>query len=459
MKIEIKNLGPIHAFNFDSEKDFHIIYGENNIGKSYAVTAIYILLKNIIGEENVFSKILINSFFGKRSYHKDFYDIVNRGQDDQEYFDITKFSEKILFDCLNDTLIPTLQKGFDISFSNFEYLQNRLSGAEFEMKIILNSFSFSIKLNEKSKLSLNFCLFSIPIQVKKDGINSTHFEIHHPNYKSEKLIFHPHLNLLDAILEVLFLDLQDALLFEQNPYYLPASRSGLYQAMNIFGAVFAKLSQIRYAVKTSIEIPSLSEPMSDYFLRLSTINVRQKEDIFTEIALEIEDEILQGSVIFNDETKKIEYYENATSLRLDLSETSSMVSEISPLVAFLKYVISEKDSTKVKNSKHIIFIEEPEAHLHPKIQIKLVEIFAKLAKNNVKIAMTTHSDYIYNKVTNLILSNELDFNTVESCHLVKSDKGSYDAGDMIATAQGIDDHNFLQTAELMYEERMNLINS
>ena len=47
MEIEIKNFGPIDSLKFDLSKDFHLIYGQNAIGKSYATYCIYCLIKNI----------------------------------------------------------------------------------------------------------------------------------------------------------------------------------------------------------------------------------------------------------------------------------------------------------------------------------------------------------------------------------------------------------------------------
>lgn len=50
MKIQIVNQGPISKFDFDLSKDLNIIFGKNNIGKSYAITAIYLIVKNLISE-------------------------------------------------------------------------------------------------------------------------------------------------------------------------------------------------------------------------------------------------------------------------------------------------------------------------------------------------------------------------------------------------------------------------
>ncbi|MEL6941590.1 MAG: ATP-binding protein, partial [Bacteroidota bacterium] len=45
MKLTLNNIGPIHQFEFDLDKDIHLIYGKNNVGKSYAVNFLYCFLK------------------------------------------------------------------------------------------------------------------------------------------------------------------------------------------------------------------------------------------------------------------------------------------------------------------------------------------------------------------------------------------------------------------------------
>ena len=48
MKIEIVNFGPINRCEYDLSKSLIVTYGENNIGKSYAMQVIYLLLKKIM---------------------------------------------------------------------------------------------------------------------------------------------------------------------------------------------------------------------------------------------------------------------------------------------------------------------------------------------------------------------------------------------------------------------------
>lgn len=48
MQIRIKNFGPIKSFDLDLNKKLTIIFGKNNIGKSYSTSVTYLILKNLL---------------------------------------------------------------------------------------------------------------------------------------------------------------------------------------------------------------------------------------------------------------------------------------------------------------------------------------------------------------------------------------------------------------------------
>ncbi|KQF21293.1 hypothetical protein APC04_04515 [Acinetobacter baumannii] len=134
-----------------------------------------------------------------------------------------------------------------------------------------------------------------------------------------------------------------------------------------------------------------------------------------------------------------------------------MVSEIGPIVAYLKHIIpasEKKDNTK---SKQVIFIEEPEAHLHPEVQSKLMEIFVELVNLcNVKIILTSHSNFILNKLNNLILSNKLDYCKVTGYQFIANNEQGTIAQKLNIDEFGIDDTNFVDIASELYEEKLEL---
>lgn len=51
MKIEIERFGPMKKFQYDLSKDLIVTYGNNNIGKSYSMQIVYLLLKTFILRE------------------------------------------------------------------------------------------------------------------------------------------------------------------------------------------------------------------------------------------------------------------------------------------------------------------------------------------------------------------------------------------------------------------------
>ncbi len=125
-----------------------------------------------------------------------------------------------------------------------------------------------------------------------------------------------------------------------------------------------------------------------------------------------------------------------------------MISELAPLVLYLRYVVPKS------NGNVVLILEEPEAHLHPKVQIQLMEIFAELTKHNVKVILTSHSNYMFNKLSNMLLAKEIAPEKVAVYHMEMTDKGSIVNPDMQATTEGIEDHNFADVAQKLYQERL-----
>ncbi|MEN8216938.1 MAG: AAA family ATPase [Pseudomonadota bacterium] len=126
-----------------------------------------------------------------------------------------------------------------------------------------------------------------------------------------------------------------------------------------------------------------------------------------------------------------------------------MVSELFPLVAYLKYIVAKSPS--------MIFIEEPEAHLHPEAQVQLIEILVKLVKvAHVKLVVACHSNYMFNQTNNLILEGKIETASTQAIVFKETNEGST-ALSMPINRFGIDDENFLETAQELYNEKLQLV--
>ena len=86
------------------------------------------------------------------------------------------------------------------------------------------------------------------------------------------------------------------------------------------------------------------------------------------------------------------------SFNLPLHIASSSVRGLSDLYFYLRHVAKENQ---------LVIIDEPESHLDTANQIQLARLLARMAQSNLKVLITTHSDYIIKEINNLIMLSRL----------------------------------------------------
>ena len=76
------------------------------------------------------------------------------------------------------------------------------------------------------------------------------------------------------------------------------------------------------------------------------------------------------------------------------------------------YILSIIITSLIAQPGYTVFIENPEAHLHPRAQSRLTELLCKLAESGVQVFVETHSEHVINSVRlcslkdNFSLTNE-----------------------------------------------------
>lgn len=115
-----------------------------------------------------------------------------------------------------------------------------------------------------------------------------------------------------------------------------------------------------------------------------------------DLAKRLEETILDGAVsLERSETgyPSFAYRPSGWKDDLPLMRTSSMVSELAPVVLYLRHVVSRGE---------VLIIEEPEAHLHPAMQAAFAREMARLVRAGIRIVMTTHSEWLLEQIGNLV---------------------------------------------------------
>ncbi len=428
MKIKIVNFGPIKEFEFDLSKRLIVTYGDNNIGKSYAMQVVYLLLKTFqeFPDDTMPSMLLRLSEFWNKMQKAESYNTEKVNPDTIKHeVNVTKLM-----------LIAVMQKFITSCRNTFG--------------------NFDITLLGNPHIYLDIDQYSLDIDMKNETISYCEGSVRHEwgvVYNDDTLPIMLENSTNGDILSTVKREISHV-------YFLPASRSGIYSGMNAFGTIVAELSKSRSSLTSKIELPGISEPISDYFIELSNISNNSKINLDVDKKLKecydkIEETILGGHVLFDKNKNSLMYAPKDMDAQFSMTEVSSMVSEVSPIVAFLKYIVANRKDVN-SESRVILFIEEPEAHLHPNNQIKLMEVFTELTNAGVTLVMSSHSNYVFNKLNNLVLSEKLDYNIYQPIFLEKGKEGSISRPMQIDEC-GADDENFIDVSEALYNEREQII--
>ena len=138
------------------------------------------------------------------------------------------------------------------------------------------------------------------------------------------------------------------------------------------------------------------------------------------VAEQLEAELLEGKIRVERLTSvaypEFLYRPDQAKEALRMSHSAAMVSELAPLVLFLRGIVRKGD---------LLIIEEPESHLHPGAQTKIAQTLARLIRAGVRVLITTHSNWLLQQIGNLIREGELQKHgepTTESADYLKAEE-------------------------------------
>ena len=187
-------------------------------------------------------------------------------------------------------------------------------------------------------------------------------------------------------------------------YYLPADRTGVMHAHQVVVASMISAAPMA-GLRGNVSLPSLSGVLSDFLVQLLSLGDADSDMSPTDDSQcwsNIESEMLSGSIQLdrsNPYHPTFSYLPEGWKTDLPLMNSSSMVSEMAPIVLYLRYVVRPGG---------VLIIEEPESNLHPSMQVEFIRQLARVVNAGVRVMVTTHSEWVLDELANLIRLADLD---------------------------------------------------
>ena len=202
--------------------------------------------------------------------------------------------------------------------------------------------------------------------------------------------------------KLLYLIFDEGSVGQVGTYYLPAARSSIMESHRVIASSLVARST-RAGLERFPELPTFSGVMADFIQRVIMYEERGSDDgPMKKIADQLENGALDGRILTTKPLPggypEFVYRPQNTEQNIRLARASSMVSELAPVVLFLRGAIGQGDT---------FIIEEPEAHLHPAAQTQMAATLARMVRAGVRVVVTTHSDWLLKEIGNLMREGAL----------------------------------------------------
>lgn len=182
--------------------------------------------------------------------------------------------------------------------------------------------------------------------------------------------------------------------------HLPSERGGIMRSYRAITSVALRKS--RLAGIEPIEIEPFDGTSSDFLSFLVSPGSDRRNETsdngYADWANDLENKLRAKLELLRNPSGLDRFVATTPEGRFEFNQTSSMISEISAFVLALRHRLKARD---------YLTIDEPEAHLHPEMQIEIAKCLVDLASRGLVITFTTHSNYFVGQINNGIRSSEL----------------------------------------------------
>lgn len=428
MRITAKNFGPIENVQVDISP-LTVVIGKNNLGKSYLAQLYYTLLDT--------TRMTFGPYPGKRYYYPSYREEIHpkllRRYGRQRWAvsipEIVSLTRQIKRDTSDAKIIRII----------VSKIRNRCTtGITRAMQPCLER-SFGVKVGKLVSINSNEALigwdlfehFSLNVHVPKRGTLKAELELLESGKRLIRNFQKASSDLIDKLrrartlkwkyFAMLLWDLESQLMaFKTSPdqrlnwsvrarrgafYYIPAGRGGLVESYETVVGGLVSLSPI--APVRGLSMPPLPGMAAQFYRVL--LRLQGQKGPMSKIVSTAFKELLEGDV----QLKKVKgqaksrlvyrFSSGEKTSSTDVIHAASMIKELSPIYLIVQELVTPGD---------FLIIEEPESHLHPAGQVRLVNIFGTLVNSGVNIFLTTHSDLFLRALGHLISKHDVEKNIV-----------------------------------------------
>ena len=399
IQIAVENFGPIEKAEIDL-RPLTVFVGESNTGKTYLAALIYALQRAFYAISRVpwspHRILQLGSVYYSRHPISSAQALPGETQEILEKLSVTgqpfKFSDspQWLRDRLQSDLVNSerfkdeLRQCFDLKSAS-ELI--RFTESQHDAMQVL------LEVREENQILWSFGIYNSGSEVTTDGSINEDTALRHDDRMALRKILEPGDWRQEPVRSFSWMA-------PAKSYYLPAARSGIMQSHRMIASSLVDRAT-RVGLEQFSEIPTFSGMIADFLKHIINYDERRlSSDEMNGIAKVLEGEVLRGEIEIRQpaEYPEFRYRPQNAEQGLRMSQSSSMVSELAPLVLFLRGIVRPGDT---------LIIEEPEAHLHPAAQTKVALTLARLVRVGVRVIITTHSDWLLEQIGNLVREGEV----------------------------------------------------
>jgi len=398
MRFIVENFGPIKKADVKL-KNLNIFIGKNSSGKSYLAYLIWALLSVEPNWELLtilFNKYVPNDLIEKAMDRgRKIHDILEKKLKDEfeSYVEKTRKIEDELGKRFKSLIIDVFREFDGIWGRNLEELLKDV--------FLIDNLGELVRVgSERAKVTIcdDNCKNRIVIEFNKDGLKSyvdeRVFKVLNENFFTSvflgepmlltiyyedftyNIYFYKNLQAID-IIPISFECIFDNYSPYSTTFIAPDGRTGLIRSIEAYN----------YALMTKRVV--INEVDKLFMRDYTSLYPKTKDEEIGKIA-----DFLEGKlgIKFFLKREQPRYTVKVNEVEMPIQRAPSGYRELAPLIYSMRYIL---------NKGNLIFIEEPEAHLHPDAQVIVTRALAGLSRH-CYVIVTTHSVTVLDEISNLL---------------------------------------------------------